>query len=104
VITPIAAKLVSGINNYNDFLTLTNEAISYKNNEKEGIFNLKEIEFITLINDERNVLHKIQVSLQNKSQVTIDLDEMELEAFYVSINEFIITEYKNLLKDSKAIG
>lgn len=93
---PVVIKLISGLNNYNDFLKLTDNTIEYKNNEKSGVFQLSEIQRITPIRDERNVLHKIQVSANN-SQVIIDLDEMELEAFLDSIDQFITSHYKNLL-------
>ena len=98
VIVPVAGKLLSGIKNYNDFLKLTNDAIEYKNNEKEGVLQVKEIQGITLLKDERKVLHKVQVAMTNDRQVIIDLDEMELEAYYESINQFIVLHYKNLLK------
>jgi len=95
-VIPVVIKLVSGINNYNDFLKLTDHAIEYKNNQKSGVFELKEIKSLTLIRDERNVLHKVQVSTHQEQQV-IDLDEMELEAFLDSIDQFITLHYKRLL-------
>jgi hypothetical protein len=92
-----AGKLFSGIKNYNDFLKITNDAIEYKNNEKRGLLRVGEIREIVLIRDEANVLHKIQVIMLNKNQETIDLDEMELEAYYQAIDEFIKGHYKGLL-------
>jgi hypothetical protein len=77
---------------------LTNDKIEYKNNEKEGTLLVKEIRQITLIKDETNVLHKIQVTMNNDSLMMIDLDEMELEAYYKTINEFILGHYKELVK------
>lgn len=97
IVAPVAGKLISGIKNYNDFLKLTNDAIEYKNNEKEGVLLVKEIQTITLVKDEGKVLHKIQVLMINNNQVTIDLDEMELEAYYQSIDKFIVIHYKNLV-------
>ena len=97
IISPVG-KLMSGIKNYNDFLKLTNDAIEYKNNEKEGVLRVREIQEIVLIKDEADVLHKVQVQMQNNSNVTIDLDEMELEAFYHTIDEFIKGHYKGLVK------
>lgn len=91
-----AGKLVSGIRNYNDFLKITDDAIEFKNNEKEGLLRTSEIQKIVLIR-EANVLHKIQVVMLNNSQVTIDLDEMELEAYYQTIDEFVKGHYKNLV-------
>jgi hypothetical protein len=99
-VVPVVGKLSSGIKNYNDFLKLTNDAIEYKNNEEVGIFHVKEIERITLIKDESNILHKVQVSMTNGSQTLIDLDEMELEAYYETIQTFIIGHYKSLVKDT----
>ena len=98
VIAPVVGKLISGIKNYNDFLKLTNEAIEYKNNAEAGVFPVKDIRFIELIKDERNILHKIKLVLTNDSQVTIDLDEMELEDFYDLIDKSIALHYPNLVK------
>lgn len=98
IIFPVVGKLVSGLKNYNDFLKLTDEVIAYKNNKKEGAFAVKDVKEILLIKDEGKVLHKFQVSLNNDTKVLIDLDEMEIEAFYSSIDEFITTHYKSLVK------
>ncbi len=100
IVAPVAGKLISGIKNYNDFLKLSNVAIEYKNNEKEGILHLTNIQGITLIKDDRNVLHKIQLTMTNNHQITIDLDEMELEAFISTIDKFIATHYKSLLNET----
>jgi hypothetical protein len=94
---PVAGRLISGIKNYNDFLKLTNDAIEYKNNEKEGVLQVKDIKQIVLIKDDSNVVHKIQVDMTN-NQVIIDLDEMELEAYYQTIETFISGHYKGLVK------
>jgi len=96
---PVAGKLISGVNNYNDFLKLTHDAISYKNNRKTGSFAVHQIQHITLIKDERKVLHKIKLLMTDKNSVIIDLDEMELEAFFDTIDKYIILHYKGLLKD-----
>jgi hypothetical protein len=98
IVLPVVGKLISGIKNYNDFLKLTNNTIEYKNNEKTGVISLKDIQRIILTKDERNVLHKIQLLLNNNSTVTIDLDEMELEAFFDSIDKSITLHYEHLLK------
>jgi hypothetical protein len=98
LIPPVVGKLISGIKNYNDFLKLTNDTIAYKNNEKEGILPVAEIREIVLIKDEKSILHKIQVLMLNNHEVIIDLDEMELEAYYQTINEFIKDHYKALVK------
>jgi hypothetical protein len=93
-----AGKLLSGIKNYNDFLKISNDAIEYKNNEKEGKLRVSEIKEIVPIRDEANVLHKIQVLMLNNSQTIIDLDEMELEPYYQTIDEFIKGHYNLLLR------
>ena len=98
IVVPVVGKLRSGIKNYNDFLKLTNDTIEYKNNEEVGVFRVKEINRITLIKDESDVLHKVQVSMASGSQTIIDLDEMELEAYYETIQSFIIGHYKDLVK------
>jgi hypothetical protein len=94
---PVAAKLISGIKNYNDFLKLTYKTIEYKNNEEAAVIELKDVKQITFIKDETNVLHKIQLFLINNNSITIDLDEMELEAFYDSIDKSMNVHYKNLI-------
>lgn len=98
LVLPVAAKLISGIKNYNDFLRLTYDTIQYKNNEETGTYQLKEVRQITLIKDDSKVLHKIKLLLTNNNTVTIDLDEMELEAFYDSIDQSMTAHYKALLK------
>jgi len=103
-ILPVVIKLVSGINNYNDFLKLTDDAIEYKNNQKTGIFALKDIQHIALTRDERKVLHKIQVVMTNGNDVIIDLDEMELEAFMSAIDKFVTGHYKNLVKENRVVA
>lgn len=98
IVAPVAGKLISGINNYNDFLKLTDDAIEYKNNKEVGTFPMGTIQSIVLVKDERKVLHKIKLLLNDSREITIDLDEMELEAFYDSIDKYIQLHYKNLLK------
>jgi hypothetical protein len=102
IISPIAGKLISGIKNYNDFLKLTDDTIEYKNNEKEGVYELKNVAQIVLIKDEEKFLHKIQLILTNNQPVLIDLDEMEIEDFYVSIDEYLNKHYKMLVKEAPA--
>lgn len=99
IISPIAGKLISGINNYNDFLKLTDHTLEYKNNDKEGIYELKNVQQIVLIKDETKVLHKIQLMLTNGQPVLIDLDEMEIDAFCVAIDEYLNTHYRHLVKE-----
>jgi hypothetical protein len=93
----VTAKLISGVNNYNDYLKLTANDITYKNNKKVGNFPLSQIQHITLIKDERKVLHKIQLLATDGKSVTIDLDEMELEPFLGTIQEYITLHYKTLI-------
>lgn len=94
---PVAGKLMSGIKNYNDFLKLTGTSIQYKNNQLEGTYALSDISSIRLIKDEGKVLHKISLERTAGDSITIDLDEMELEDFYESINEYITEHYAHLL-------
>ena len=96
-IAPILEKIISGVKNYNDFLRLTVDEIEYKNNEKEGCFLIKNLQEIRVIDDERNPIIKIDLKFNNNETLIIDLDEMELEAFYDSIYFFITTRYKNIL-------
>lgn len=98
LISPVAGKLISGIKNYNDFLKLTDDTIAYKNNEREGVLPVSGIREIMLIRDESNVLHKVKVLMRNDTEVIIDLDEMELEAYYQTIEGFIRGHYTDLVK------
>ncbi|HYG04186.1 MAG TPA: heavy metal transporter [Chryseosolibacter sp.] len=97
-VAPVAGKLSSGIRNYNDFLKLTNDSIEYKNNEKGGVLQISQVHEILTIKDEANVLHKIKVRMKNDSEVIIDLDEMELEAYYQTIDGFIAGHYSSLVR------
>jgi hypothetical protein len=98
IVLPIIGKLVTGINNYNDFLILTASTIEYKNNEKEGVFALKDIEQIRIFKDESQDHQKIEVHQSSGETVVFDLDEMELDAYYDAIDEYIETNYKSLLQ------
>ena len=100
IITPVLEKIASGINNYNDFLKLTNEKIEYKDNKKEGNFEVKDIQKIVIIKDEGNIIKKIQLLFKNEDNITIDLDKMELDVFYGSIYKFISIQYKHMLEET----
>lgn len=97
MVIPVVGKLISGINNYNDFLKLTDDAITYKNNRKTGTLAVTQLKHITLVKDERKILHKIELSLTDGSSVIIDLDEMELEAFLDTIEKYIAIHYGRLV-------
>jgi hypothetical protein len=98
ILAPIVEKIASGLNNYNDFLKLTDEKIQYQDNEKTGDYDTKNIKNIIIIKDEKNIIKKLQLSLTNNNDVIIDLDEMELDAFYIHIESYITRHYKHLLK------
>jgi len=97
MLPPIIEKIISGVNNYNDYLKLTQDTIEYKNNEKEGTFAVSHIQKIIIIRDDRNFLHKIEIVPEKESSVIIDLDEMELDDFYTFIDQFLTSKYKHLL-------
>jgi len=99
IITPVIEKLASGINNYNDFLKFTDDNIEYKDNEREGNFKIKDIKKIVIIKDEGHIIKKLQLLFENNNNVIIDIDRMELDAFYDSIYKFITTHYKHLLRE-----
>lgn len=94
IVSPIVGKLYSGLKNYNDFLKLTHNTIEYKNNKKEGVFEVKNIRHVKLIKDQNDVLHKVLLLLDNDQEVVIDLDEMELEDYYHAINNYMTDHYK----------
>jgi len=102
-LVPVVLKLLSGINNYNDFLKLTLVSIEYKNNKEAGVFDLQDVKHINLIRDQRKVLHKFEV-VTSSGAVTIDLDEMELEAFLDSIDQYVSGNYKSLIKETRVSG
>ncbi|WP_028978591.1 hypothetical protein [Sporocytophaga myxococcoides] len=97
IIAPIVEKLASGINNYNDFLKFSNDFIEFRNNKKAGLIKLKEVLNFTLVKDEHGVIKKIQLLKSNNEEVIIDLDEMELEAFYDTINNYIANHYEHMM-------
>lgn len=99
MVPPVLEKIVSGINNLQDFLQLTVEKIHYKNNEKEGDFKTSDIIQISILSEDKSLINKIELFFKDGSSVIIDIDEMELEAFYVFIYKFIVTNYKHLLKE-----
>jgi hypothetical protein len=98
MVPPILEKIISGVNNYEDFLKLTDNSIEYKNNEKEGNILIKDIVYISFMKDDRNFVEKIKLVLKNTEEVIIDLDEMELDAFYDSIQTFVKTHYTQMLR------
>jgi hypothetical protein len=98
ILAPIVGKLYSGIKNYNDFLKLTHNTIEYKNNEQEGVFEIQNLQHVKLIKDQNDVLHKIQLLLDTEQELVIDLDEMELEAYYHSIHHYMTDHYKGRVK------
>lgn len=97
IVMPLIGKLISGIRNYNDFLRLTYDVIEFKNNEKTGLFLVKDVKHITLVRDQRGALHRILVSTGGQ-EVEIDIDEMELEAYCVTIDEFMRLHYGGLVR------
>lgn len=97
IVLPIAGKLISGINNYNDFLKLTPDFIEYKDNEMEGRFNVAEIQKIRILKDDHDEIRQLELNLHSSSPITINIFQMELEDFYDSIEEYINKNYKNLL-------
>ncbi|MEQ9468227.1 MAG: heavy metal transporter [Ekhidna sp.] len=94
---PVIGKLVSGINNYNDFLTLTGSYIDFKDNEHEGKIPKASISRVEMIKEEGE-LHQLKVELKDGDLVVIEVHQMELEVFFESIEEYINEHYKNLLK------
>jgi hypothetical protein len=101
ILLPAIEIVVSGIRSRRNFLKLTSRMIKYKNNGKEGCFDTKDIQNITIIKENR-FIKKIQVFFTNNDNVIIDIDEMHLHAFYDSIYTFIKIHYKHLLKETPA--
>ena len=97
MLAPLVQKLGSGIRNYNDYLELSSSEIEFKNNKKHGKFLLDKVQYIRIIRDHDNILSKLKLGMNN-SEVTIDLDEMELDAYYETIQDYLQRTYKNLLR------
>ena len=98
IILPIAVKLATGLNNYNDFLTFTDQMIAYKDNELSGEFKLAEISSLKKINNEDGHFEKLGVTMKSGEEVVIDLDDMELDDYFESIQEYMSTNYSHLIK------
>lgn len=99
VVTPVVGKLISGINNYNDFLKLNKTSIEYKNNELEGTYDISTLSAIVLLKDDGRIAHKIRLQGIDGSNVMIDLDEMELDDYLNSIEKHCNAYYKSLIKE-----
>jgi hypothetical protein len=99
MVIPAIEIIIAGINNHKNYLTLTNRMIQYKNNNREGSFETKNVRNITLIKDEKSFIKKIQVLFTNNNKVIIDIDEMHLHAFCDPIYKFMKTNYKDLLTE-----
>lgn len=97
MVPPIAEKIISGVNNYNDFLKFTDKEIEYKNNEKIGLFDIKNIQKIIIKRDDRQIIQKIELLFYTGNPITIDLDEMELDEFYDSIESSLSEKYARLM-------
>lgn len=104
VIAPLVEKIASGLNNYNDYLKLTNERIEYKDNEKEGSFEVKDIRKIEIIKDGSRAIKEIHLKLKSNDPVVVNLDKMELDAFYDTIYLFMITRYRYMLEEKRTDG
>lgn len=99
VIAPLVEKIASGLNNYNDYLKLTNERIEYKDNEKEGSFEVKDILKIEIVKDDGRAVKNLQLLLKSGHRIIINLDKMELDAFYDTIHLFIAARYRDILEE-----
>lgn len=96
---PILGKLMSGINNIHDFLTLTPAFIAYKDNEEEGKIEVKDIRNIRLIPDGYQHTHQLELILKDDASIVIELHKMELDDFIDSIEEYINEHYVDLVKE-----
>jgi hypothetical protein len=99
ILVPVVGKLSSGIKNYNDFLRITDDELEYKDNEKVGLYKTKSIETFTIITHEKEHTHQIELLFKDSSKVTIDLHEMELEAYYDYIYKYLKAHYGHMLKE-----
>jgi multisubunit Na+/H+ antiporter MnhB subunit len=94
---PILHKLIYSARNRNSFLKLTTSEIQFQNQQKKGRFYLKNIQYIRIVKGAKNSIAKLRLGVDN-SEVTIDLDEMKVDAFYDKIAEYIKKNYTTLLK------
>ena len=98
VLLPVAGKLITGLNNYNDFLELTDKHIRFKDNEHEGTIALSSVSSLELVRDEDGFLHELKIALKEGDPVVIEVHQMELEDFFESIEAYIGENYKGFLK------
>ena len=75
---------------------MTDKAIEFKNNQKSAVFAIGDIQRIKLMRDQDKILHKMEVTTKAGSEI-IDLDEMELDAFLVAIDQYASEHYRILL-------
>lgn len=97
LVLPVVDKLMTGVNNFQDYLKLGEEMIEYKDNEREGTFQVSDINKIGIIKDKDQVLSKLELLMKDHSKVIIDLDKMELQDYYEVIEEYIRFNYEKLL-------
>ncbi len=103
-ISPVAGKLISGVKNYNDFLKLTNDRIEFRNNENSGVYPVRDLREIIFLRDEAGILHKIKLITTTSQEATIDLDEMELEPYLQTIEQFVAAHYPGLVNQNPVSG
>lgn len=98
-ILPLVEKIASGVKNYNDFLRVSNEFIEYKDNEKEGRYEIKDIQTITIISHENDITHQVELLFKKGDKVVIDLHEMELDAYYDFMYNYMKSHYGPMLRE-----
>ena|GEM_PF-6954620 len=94
---PILHKIISSIRSDSSFLKLTGTEIWYRNRRKRGRFELKKIQYIRIIRGAGNSISKLRLGVDN-SEVTIDLDEMNVARYNDGITDYIKKNYTTLLK------
>ena len=99
IFVPFLGKIGSGIKNYNDFLRITDEEVEYKDNDKGGLFKLKDIQQFTIITHEKKHNHQIELLFKDGKTEMIDLHDMELEAYYDYIYKYMKVHYRHMLKE-----
>lgn len=96
LILPAIGKLKSGINNYNDFLTLTPSKIEFKDNDHEGSYKVEDIQKLQLTKDDTDGLDELILGLKSGEEVRVQVHQMELDDFFESIEEYVSGTYQTL--------
>ena len=94
---PIVHKITYKFRSSNPLLKLTRSEIQFRNRRKMGRFYVKNIQYIRIIKGAKDSISKLRLGVDD-DEVTIDLDEMNVDPFNDNITDYIKKNYTTLLK------